>query len=210
MEKELATLKAEKKQTPIPSIINDPYYLNSPYFSLYGISFTGSILLNDCQKILLMRWRPGKWISIYRATTHGQASSTFHNCCDNKGPTYVVARCASGYTFGAYAASSWNHGINTYHTAPTSFLFTLNNSYGDPPTQFPLKNEGNGSALFSKNSYGPTFGAGHDLYIHTTPLSSNSYCELGHTYVNSIGRGNNTFTGSRTFRLQDYEVYMSI
>ena len=46
----------------------------------------------------------------YRASVNGWASSTFHNLCDNKGPTVVLIESGQ-YVFGGFAAASWggNH-----------------------------------------------------------------------------------------------------
>ena len=204
LEKELAELKAEKKnQVSVPSVIN---YRGSIY-PHYGINFCGSILLNDTQKALLSGWKPGNWTLKYRASTHGQAASTFHSLCDNRGPTYVIVRSTAGYTFGGYAGNSWNSSSG-YQVAPTSFLFVLNNSFGDAPTILPLTNESNAHAMRFHPNYGPTFGGGHDLHISNNPMSNtSSYCAISHTYVNGLGRGANTFTGASSFQVQDYEVY---
>jgi hypothetical protein len=42
----------------------------------------------------------------YRASDNGWASSTFHNFCDNKGPTVVLV-IVGKYVFGGYAAAAW-------------------------------------------------------------------------------------------------------
>ena len=196
--KKLAKLKAEKKI--LLSIINHPGSVCSVK------NFVGSEILNEVQKAVLTGWKPGKWNLIYRASTHGQASSTFHNLCDNKGPTYVIARSTSGFTFGGYAGNSWNTS-NSYQMAPTSFLFVLNNSYGDLPTKLSLKTENHSNAMYCNIGFGPTFGGGHDLYIRNNPLSGISSCAIGHTFENELGRNGNTFTGTSSFLLKDYEVY---
>ena len=206
LEKELAELKAEKKnQVSVPSVINYP----GSIYPHYGINFCGSILLNDTQKALLSGWKPGNWTLKYRASAHGQAASTFHSLCDNRGSTYVIVRSTAGYTFGGYAGNSWNSSSGVYQVAPTSFLFVLNNSFGDVPTILPLTTENSAHAMYCKASYGPTFGGGHDLHISNNPMSNNSsYCNIGGSYyVDGLGRGVNTFTGARNFQVQDYEVY---
>ena len=203
LEIELAKLKAEKNYQSVPSVIN---YSGT----IYGVNFCGSTILNDIQKALLSGWKPGNWTLIYRASTHGQASSTFHSLCNNRGPTYVVVRSTAGYTFGGYAGNSWNS-TNAYQVAPTSFLFVLNNSFGDAPTMLPLTSQNNAYAMYGNNDRGPSFGNGHDLHISNNPMSnSNSYCGIQNAYVNGLGRGNNTFTGTRNFQVQDYEVYCSM
>ena len=46
------------------------------------------------------------WKLCYRATSHGWRSYTFHNYCDNKGPTVVIVR-AGRFIFGGYNDNSW-------------------------------------------------------------------------------------------------------
>ena len=46
------------------------------------------------------------WKLCYRATSHGWRSQTFHNNCDNKGPTVTIVRVGS-YIFGGYNDKSW-------------------------------------------------------------------------------------------------------
>ena len=42
----------------------------------------------------------------YKASVNGRASSTFHNLCDNKGPTVVLVESGK-YVFGGFAAAPW-------------------------------------------------------------------------------------------------------
>ena len=42
----------------------------------------------------------------YKASVNGWASSTFHNLCDNKGPTVVLVESGK-YVFGGFAAAPW-------------------------------------------------------------------------------------------------------
>ena len=46
---------------------------------------------------------------IYRASRNGWASSTFHSCCDNKGPTVTVVKNGN-YIFGGYTEQPWENG----------------------------------------------------------------------------------------------------
>jgi hypothetical protein len=54
--------------------------------------------------------------------------------------------------------------------------------------------------------YGPTFG-GHDISIHHGADAAGSYTGFSHSYTDTLGRGNATFTGAYNFTAEDYEVW---
>ena len=47
------------------------------------------------------------WRLIYRASEHGYSAKSFHECCDDKGPTLVVIKSSGGWIFGGYTTKSW-------------------------------------------------------------------------------------------------------
>ena len=47
------------------------------------------------------------WKLIYRASEHGYSAKSFHECCDDKGPTLVVIKSNGGWIFGGYTTKSW-------------------------------------------------------------------------------------------------------
>ena len=49
-----------------------------------------------------------KWKLLYRASEHGYIAKTFHECCDDKGPTLIVIKSREGWIFGGYTTKSWN------------------------------------------------------------------------------------------------------
>jgi hypothetical protein len=80
--------------------------------------------LNDEQKKVLLSWLPqqenflNNWVQLYSAQANSWSTTTFHQLCDNKGPTLIIAR-ASNYIFGGYAEISWDSGkpIKVQNTA---------------------------------------------------------------------------------------------
>ena len=48
-----------------------------------------------------------KWRLIYRASEHDYTAKSFHEYCDNKGPTLVVIKSIGGWIFGGYTTKSW-------------------------------------------------------------------------------------------------------
>ena len=145
---------------------------------------------------------------LYRGTKDGQGSNIFHQKCDNQGPTISLCKNEKGNIFGGYASISWTSN-GGYQTANGSFLFTLTNIYNTAPTKYP--NTQNYSHAVNHNSNrGPTFGGNHDLYICNNPFDNNSsYCSLGYSYPDVLGKGNSVFSGdanTNNFKLKEIEV----
>ena len=49
-----------------------------------------------------------KWKLIYRASEHNYSAKSFHECCDDKGPTLVIIKSSGGWIFGGYTTQSWS------------------------------------------------------------------------------------------------------
>ena len=130
---------------------------------------------------------------LYRGTRDGSDSNTFHNKCDNQGPTICLIKNDKGNIFGGYASISWT-GKGNYKSANGSFLFSLTNIHGTAPTKFP-NTQYLDYAIYDGINYGPIFGNGHDLYISNNYLNKGSYCKLGKAYPDILGKGNSIFTG---------------
>ena len=68
--------------------------------------------------------------------------------------------------------------------------------------------------IYGNNDYGPTFGAGHDIYIANYANGNrNSYNNLGHSYVQPTGytsgssKIRNLLAGSYNFQPNEVEVF---
>ncbi len=48
-----------------------------------------------------------QWNLIYRASEHGYSVDSFHECCDDKGPTLIMIKSSGGWIFGGYTTQSW-------------------------------------------------------------------------------------------------------
>ena len=97
----------------------------------------------------------------------------------------------------------------SYKRAPGSFLFSLVNASGLPPTKMPLIDGKEGNAIYCHNSRGPVFGAGHDLCVPDSPHSYNCSVNLGNTYQCPEGQNGNLFlTGSQNFVVNEMEVFV--
>ena len=113
-------------------------------------------------------------------------------------------RSTTGHTFGAYASAPWDSS-NSDINAAGCFLFLVENPHGDAPTCFECNNDG--KAMVGHPDYGPVFGAGNDLHISSD--GNRSYTALPHSYTDTLGRANATFTGAEEleFTSEDYEVW---
>ena len=45
---------------------------------------------------------------LYRASEHGYTARSFHDYCDDKGPTLVIIKSSGGWIFGGYTTQSWS------------------------------------------------------------------------------------------------------
>jgi len=105
-----------------------------------------------------------------------------------------------------YFLSSLGSGV--YRRAPGSFLFSLVNPRGLPPTKLPLIAGREGCAIACDSRYGPGFGEGVDLCIVDSPNSNNCTMFMNNTYQCPTGQNANTFlTGNQTFLVSEMEVF---
>ena len=145
---------------------------------------------------------------IYRGTRDGSDCNSFHNKCDNQGPTIVLCQNEKGNIFGGYASISWTSD-NQYHKADESFIFTLTNMHGTVPTRY-LDKKHPQNAVYHGNDRGPSFGGGHDIYICNNFLNNNCSSNIGHSYQDVLGKGYSIFSGdtnTRNFKVKELEVF---
>jgi len=129
--------------------------------------------LEDVDMDMLEGWinaGPKTFTLLYSATRDGCAATTFHQKCDNQGPTVTVLYNPQGSVYGGYTGQSWN-GDAGYINDPTAFLYQLKISGNEQRTKFPVDTSYTGNAVYSINNYGPTFGAGHTLHTFQTTIN---------------------------------------
>jgi hypothetical protein len=151
---------------------------------------------------------------IYKATEDGFRAEDFHHCSDNKGPTMTIIQAGIGdYLFGGYTEISWGCD-DKYHFDPAAFLFTLKNPHGIQPTKF-SKNPNEQNSVGHGKIWGPYFGGvlKDEKHFVDIKISSNaneyedSECSFPSTYIDTTGRGEMLFTGTKNFAVQEIEVY---
>ena len=174
-----------------------------------------SIILNESKRCdefmnIIYEWTEGKNIELlYRGTRDGMAASIFHNKCDNKGPTIILAKNDKGNIFGGYASMDWKGSNGNYHSAPDSFLFTLTNIYNTSPIKFPNSDINN--SIYDEGRYGPIFGKGYDIFFGFSSYQHISY--FPKSYEDILGKGYSIFTGdtnSNYINLREFEVFKLI
>jgi hypothetical protein len=149
-----------------------------------------------------------QWTMLYRGTTHGFSSSTFHTKCDGQSNTITLILTTKGFIFGGFTPVAWdsNSGYKT-DNSQKSFLFTIKNPRNSEPRKFAFSIPSN--AIYCRSDYGPTFGGNHDIHVANDSNSNNSsYTRLGHSYVNDTGIDRDqVFTGEHNFTVQEIEVF---
>ena len=178
----------------------------------------GDTLLCDDYQIRLNEFYGNakqKWKLIYKATKDGFSAKDFHRCSDDKGPTMTIIQSqASDYLFGGYAEISWGCD-GKYHFDPAAFLFTLKNPHNIQPTKF-LRNPNERNSVGHADHSGPLFGGvvitdgknSNDIWISDNANENQqSRCEFPSTYIDTTGKGETLFTGSKNFRVKEIEVY---
>ena len=45
---------------------------------------------------------------LYRSSEHGYTAESFHEYCDDKGPTLIIIKSSGGWIFGGYTTQSWS------------------------------------------------------------------------------------------------------
>jgi len=177
-------------------------------------TFQGSSIIDEKMAAQLLLWLPKSpkgWECIYKASRDGFTNSTFHQKCDNKGPTVTVIKSkGNGYVFGGYTPVPWA-GTGSYSYDTRTFLFSLKNADNTPVKIGNTTN--NRHSTYNSSGYGPTFGGGHDLYIcDGSNNSTSSYSNLGYSFKlpkhqYSTTQVKNFLAGSYNFTCEEIEVF---
>jgi len=174
-----------------------------------------SILLNEtkkCDECLnnIFEWTGGKNLELlYRGTRDGMSANSFHNKCNNKGPTICLFKNDKGYIFGGYSSVDWQGPSGyAFRAAPDNFIFTLTNVYNISPTKFPISDSNKN--IYDNSSYGPCFGNnGHDIQINF----NTNFTNFPNAYKDVLGKGYSIFKGDKdndNFTLKEIEVFKLI
>ncbi|XP_060600190.1 interferon-induced protein 44-like, partial [Ruditapes philippinarum] len=158
---------------------------------------------------------PKTFTLLYAITRDGCNATTFHQKCDNQGPTVTVLYNQQGSVYGGFAPVSWNSS-NQWINNTSAFLYQLRFSGNEKSTKFPIKSANYQNALYCHQSYGPTFGGGHDIHTFSSTVNSsgtyftlNGGMNFGHTYdtqgltATNINNGNMNVTELQVYKVSD-------
>jgi hypothetical protein len=148
---------------------------------------------------------------LWQGTRDGFGFTDFFKKCHGHRNTLLLIIDTRNNIFGGFTSAKWPV-VKQVKLAEdsnmNSFLFTIRNPYGIPPTIFPIRPEEKAKAI----SYGPSdafnfgeydisvFGNGHQRVSFTTGF--------GRCYQNTTGiEGSCVFTGSYSFIIQEIEMF---
>ncbi len=82
--------------------------ISSYYFKNPSEFLADTQIVNQQYDDILREWCGDyEWKLIYRASEHEYSGKSFHECCDDKGPTLIVIKSSGGWIFGGYITQSW-------------------------------------------------------------------------------------------------------
>ncbi|WAR31590.1 IFI44-like protein, partial [Mya arenaria] len=166
------------------------------------VQMAGKLIDSDMDQ--LEQWigsGPKTFTLLYSITRDGCDPTTFHQKCDNQGPTVTVLYNPQGSIYGGYAGQSWNQSGNWIQDA-SAFLFQTRFSGNIKQMKFPNKKYA--YSLNGNSSYGPTFGGGYDLQTFTKTVCQGSgyfalngnMAQFGHSYDNQGITANGIHNGN--------------
>jgi hypothetical protein len=150
----------------------------------------GTDLLNPAEQALMVIWLPTDYqhsgTLLYKLTEDGNGTSDFHAHCDGVSNTLTLIKTVDGYVFGGYNEGTWEGPTNGYYEGGNAgnFLFSVNNQ-----EKWPIRPDRTDYGTYNRDTYGPTFGGGHDIYIND-PMTG------GYCYAWAYTPEGETFEGS--------------
>jgi len=96
---------------------------------------------------------------LYDSKRDGMSASTWHKNVDNRGPTVTIFHTSEGILVMCFLGT-WTSS-NMYKSAKGSFMAGMTHEGRNLVKFLPVNN----SHIYDSNSYGPTFGSGHDCYV---------------------------------------------
>jgi len=170
-----------------------------------------SVILTPSEEQILTSYLPNKKNNkltlLYRGSRDGFAAKTFHEKCDNQGPTICIILSNYNHVFGGFTNISWTSSDEGEHKNDAeAFLYLLRSSNASQPSEkWMVKPDMAEYAIGHLSSYGPIFGGGHDMCIVDNCNSTNSNSNLGHSY--NVSSDQNKLAGACNFSVKEYEVY---
>jgi hypothetical protein len=143
---------------------------------------------------------------LYKASRDGWFANVFHERCDDKGATLVIAKSEYGNIFGGFSKMDWGGkhiSFKGFITDPNAFLFSLTDGQGREPVVLKLKSPS--SAMQNDFRAGPCYGAGSDLRLNLNEQTVQ--CNPRSYLIPSTHRQDTFLAGHALARLDEVEVY---
>ena len=163
------------------------------------ISFSGTEILNNESKKMLLSWLPRKPIKItllLNSNIDGDSTSIFMNKCNGKCPTLAVIKTTNGYIFGGYTTKQWNGGEVQDKNA---FVFSI-----DKKKKYNIKVPEH--AIYSGKNAWWGFGCGSNAIV-----CFNNCTKRNDNYVDNktydIPEQYELNEGERNFTVKSFEIY---
>jgi hypothetical protein len=150
---------------------------------------------------------PYKFNLLYRASRDGNTPAAFHNKCDYKGATIVVAKIAnSEQIVGGYNPLQWDSS-SVWKSTFDSFMYFFADRKSIITAKVSYSN-GNQYSIGNIPNHGPMFGGGWDLYHNSNDIwYSNKYQNSSYPNIDVIPKRENI---QSAFIVDDYEVFQVI
>ncbi len=167
------------------------------------INNLNSLIINDNKKYnkILKSWiNENKIIEaelLYRLTKDGEKISTFHELCDNKGPTLTLFRITDGNIGGIYTSLSWDT-VSEKKYDKDAFMFNLNK-------EEKYKNKDNHISTWCLEKFGPwscSFG-----FIETMKKIEHRGIDINNSYERGSEILPNNSEDKKFFDVLEVEVY---
>ena len=137
---------------------------------------------------------------LYSGKNNGFKAKTFHQFCDNAGPTVSLIQNEFNYIFGGYTSISWKSPPNRQRSSDKSaFLFSIL-----PELKiFPLKYKDDKDAIYISSNFMCAFGKSRDIAIYDECNTTNDNYAAKGSYLDNP----NELTGKSQFRVYNIEVF---
>ena len=88
----------------------DNDYVRHFFYKIYSPYLKNTILFGHEYDTYLKEWLGNdyKWKLLYRASEHDYTASSFHEYCNDQGPTLVIIKSDKRCIFGGYTTQSWS------------------------------------------------------------------------------------------------------
>ena len=168
----------------------------------YNFLNESNIIKTQKEKEILLNFFNKKIKSIeliYSGSRDGDSAKSFHQKCDNKGPTLTLCKEKNGIIFGGYTEANWDSEKRQAKSDKNAFIFSITNNKK-------IESKNYETSIECNPIFGPVFGFGGDIAIVNNFLSYESNMWSGQkTYFDNKYEITN---GKKYFILGELEVYL--